>query len=94
MSASAHFVGSSFHKNDVVTMASAAARLAARCVSRRPLLNPSISPIFVARRWLSSYPDHVVVGMPSLSPVRACSLALSIEEDPVSTEDRRVYILY
>jgi hypothetical protein len=47
--------------------------LAGQRVGRRSMLLHERPALFVARSWFSSYPPHEVVGMPSLSPVRAFS---------------------
>jgi hypothetical protein len=56
------------HVLRLLTMASAAAVRLARIATRR--LHPTKpSPFLSSSRWLSLYPSHLVVGMPSLSPV-------------------------
>jgi hypothetical protein len=58
------------------TMASLVSRFAARGISRRLSVHPS--PLLLSQRWLSSYPEHTVVGMPSLSPVSMLGRGIGI----------------
>jgi hypothetical protein len=57
-------------------MASLVSRFAARGISRRLSVHPS--PLLLSQRWLSSYPEHTVVGMPSLSPVSMLGRGIGI----------------
>jgi len=55
----------------MATMLSRTARSFISRTSRRPVLvlNNNASSQYLGARWMSSYPDHEVIGMPSLSPV-------------------------
>lgn len=53
----------------MASMLSSTARYLVSRAARRPVIfASSTSPKSFAARWMSSYPDHEVIGMPSLSP--------------------------